>query len=81
MRPGGLGKYKRSQRDPGQVENAREGTIFPEKKGGLKMETPVETFGFRSQIEEMGFNTPAAVGAADFNACGSCRPPGEGCGL
>ena len=24
------------------------------------METPVETFGFRSQIEEMGFYTPAS---------------------
>ena len=26
------------------------------------METPVETFGFRSQIEEMGFDTPLVPG-------------------
>jgi hypothetical protein len=36
--------------------------IFSVKKGGLKMETPVETFGFGSQIEEMGFDTPLVPG-------------------
>ena len=35
--------------------------MFPVTKGGLKMETPVETFGFGSQIEEMGFYTPAGA--------------------
>ena len=41
-----LANHKSSKRGPGQVETDKAGTIFPVKKGGLKKETPVETFGF-----------------------------------
>ena len=61
MSPGTLDNHKTSKRGPGQVETVGAGAIFPVKKGGLKMETPVETFGFGSQIEEMGFYTPAGA--------------------
>jgi len=61
MSPGPLANHKSSKRGPGQVETVRAGTIFRVKKGGLKMETPLETFGFGSQIEEMGFYTPAGA--------------------
>ena len=44
------GEGGKSKRDPGQVTILIEGLIFPVKQKGLKMETPVETLGFRSQI-------------------------------
>jgi hypothetical protein len=62
MSPGTLANHKSLKRGPGQVTILTEIVIFHVKKGGLKMETPVETFGFGSQIEEMGFYTPLVPG-------------------
>ena len=45
------------------------------------METPVETFGFRSQIEEMGFNTPASRWRGGFQRLRLMPPTQEGCGF
>ena len=45
------------------------------------METPVETFGFRSQIEEMGFNTPASGWRGGFQRLRLMPPTPKDLGL